>query len=252
MGSPLSVTAANVVMEEIEKKILIEKPYEIKFHYRYVDDTLICLPEKKVKNILCRFNSIDKKLKFTLETAINNNINFLDLNIQIINNKIQTNWYRKPIWSGRYINFFSNHSLSHKLSIIYSLTDRVILLSNKSLHISNLNCVRSTLLKTGYPLELLNEKYIGQTCCFLHNRLLEDAGSVINKENKTALAEHAITYKHSFDLKNIKILDFENNLEKRLILEMIHIQKENSSINYITYIENLSAIYCNIIKCIKK
>ena len=76
-----------------------------------------------------------------------------------------------------------------------------------------------------------NKKYIGQTYCFLHNRLLEDARSVINEENKTALAEHAITYKHSFDFRNTKILDFENNLEIRIILEMIPIQEENSSIN---------------------
>ena len=82
--------------------------------------------------------------------------------------------------------------------------------------------------------------------------MLEHARSVKNKENKTALAEHAITNKHSFDFKNTKILDFENNLKRRLILEMIHIQKENSSINYKTDIENLSAIYYNIIKCIKK
>ena len=66
---------------------------------RYVDDTLICLLENKLKNILCRFNSIDKKLKCTLEKFINNNINFLDSNIQIINNKITTNWYRKQIIS---------------------------------------------------------------------------------------------------------------------------------------------------------
>ena len=85
-------------------------------------------------------------------------INFLDLNIQIINNKIYTNWYRKPIWSGGYINFFSNHILFHKIVIIYSLTDRAILLSNKCFHIDNLNCVRSTLLKNGYPLQLLNEQ----------------------------------------------------------------------------------------------
>ena len=74
--------------------------------YRY-----IYLLENKVEDILCRFNSIDKKRIFTLERSVNNNINFLDLNIQIINNKIKTNWYRKPIWSGRYINFFSNHCL---------------------------------------------------------------------------------------------------------------------------------------------
>ena len=99
MGSPLSATAANVVMEELEKKILIKLPYDIIFYYRYVDDTLICLPENEAEDILCRFNSIDKKLKFTLEKSINNNINFLHLNIQVTNNKIKTNWYRKSIFS---------------------------------------------------------------------------------------------------------------------------------------------------------
>ena len=81
--------------------------------------------------------------------------------------------------------------------------------------------------------------------------MLEHARSVKNKENKTALAEHATSYKNSFDFKNTKILDIENNFKKRLFLEMIYIQKENSSINYKTDIQNLSATYNNIIKSIK-
>ena len=36
------------------------------------------------------------------------------------------------------------------------------------------------------------------------------------------------------------------------MLEMIYIQKENASVNYETDIDNLSAIYYNIIKSIKK
>ena len=81
--------------------------------------------------------------------------------------------------------------------------------------------------------------------------MLEHARSVKNKGNKTALAEHATSYKHSFDFKNTKILHIENNLKKRLFLEMIYIEKENSSINYKRDIENLSVIYNNIIKSIK-
>ena len=84
IGSHFSVIAANVVMEEIEMKILMKLPHNIIFYYRYVDDTLIYLPKNKVEDILYRFSFIDKKLKFTLETSINNNSNFLDLNIQII------------------------------------------------------------------------------------------------------------------------------------------------------------------------
>ena len=81
--------------------------------------------------------------------------------------------------------------------------------------------------------------------------MLEQARSVKNKENKTALAEHATSYKYSFDFKNTKILGTENIFKKRLFLEMIYFQKENSSINYKTDIENLIAIYNNIIKSIK-
>ena len=40
--------------------------------------------------------------------------------------------------------------------IIYSLTDKAILLSDKEFHINN--CVRSMILKNGYSLEPLNKK----------------------------------------------------------------------------------------------
>ena len=167
-------------------------------------------------DILYRFNSIDKSVKFTLETSINNNINFLDLNIQIINNKIYTNWYRKPIWSGRYINIFSNHSLSHKIGIIYSLTDRAILLSNKCFHIDNLNCVRSTLLKNGYPLQLLSEK-IFQRC-----------REIISNQHKT------------FSMNKIYNID---NQENRKIIIFPYIQNFQEQLSRIFRTYNLQIIF---------
>ena len=50
-----------------------------------------------------------------------------------------------------------------------------------------------------------DKKYIGQTSRYLHNRFLEHARSIKNKESKTALAEHALTYKHYFDFNKTKI-----------------------------------------------
>ena len=171
------------VMEKIENFFLKKPPYDIILYYRYVDDTLIYLPEEEAGDLLCRFNSMDKKLKFTLEKSNNNNINFLDLNIQIINNKIITNWYRKLIWSGRYINFFSNHNLSHKIGIIYSLTDRAILLSEKIFHIENLSFVRSTLLRNEYPLNLLNEKIFERYKDLIFNTIKSHQRNDIDENN---------------------------------------------------------------------
>ena len=100
MGSPLSATLANIVVEEAETKIINELTYYIKFYYRYIDDTLICLPKNKINDIFDKFNSIHPNLVITKENSINDSINFLDLNIRVENNKIVTNWNRKPIWSG--------------------------------------------------------------------------------------------------------------------------------------------------------
>ena len=117
MGSPLSATLANIVMEEAETKIINELTYCIKFYYRYIDDTLICLPKNKINDVLNKLNKIHQKFIFTLEKSVNDSINFLDLNIKVENNKIITNWYRKNVWSGRYLNSYSNHSLSNKIGI---------------------------------------------------------------------------------------------------------------------------------------
>ena len=82
--------------------------------------------------------------------------------------------------------------------------------------------------------------------------MLEHDRSIKNyNSNSTALAQHAYKFKHNFDFKEVKILEHEQNLKKRLCLEMIHIQKSNNSINFTTDIENLSDIYFNIMQLAK-
>ena len=82
--------------------------------------------------------------------------------------------------------------------------------------------------------------------------MLEHARSIKSyNTNSTALAQHAYKFKHSFDFKEVNILEHEQNLKKRLCLEMIHIKTNNNSINFRTDIENLSDIYFNIIQLVK-
>ena len=53
---------------------------------------------------------------------------------------------------------------------------------------------------------------IGQTCRFLHTRMLEHTRSIKNyNSNSTALAQHAYKFKHNFDFKEVKILEHEQN-----------------------------------------
>ena len=51
---------------------------------------------------------------------------FLDISIvRAANGSFRTSLYRKPTHTNKYLDFLSNHPLSHKLSVVRTLTDRI-------------------------------------------------------------------------------------------------------------------------------
>ena len=83
-------------------------------------------------------------------------LSFLDTLVIRKNNKLITNWYHKPSWSGRYINFFSAHPMQHKVGLIKGLIDRPILLSDPEFRPNNLLLIKNTLKRNGYPCEMIS------------------------------------------------------------------------------------------------
>ena len=80
MGSSLGPVLANIIMTELERIVVsdLNSSGLIKFSIRYVDDTLLLAKEEDINNILLRFSSFDKNLKFTIDKFTNKNIHFLD------------------------------------------------------------------------------------------------------------------------------------------------------------------------------
>ena len=79
------------------------------------------------------------------------------------------------------MNFYSNHSLSNKTGIIYSLTDRVISLSNKKYRNENLKLAKETQIKNRYPLDLLSGK-IPKNINFLYKvKTLTESQMILQK-----------------------------------------------------------------------
>jgi len=62
------------------------------------------------------------------------------------------------------------------------------------------------------------------------------------------ITEHRLGYQHDFDWENVKILDNERFLGKRLILEMLHIQLQQSSLNLQADTDFLHHDYARILK----
>ena len=120
------------------------------------------------------------------------------------------------------------------------------LFSNTKYHIDTMQ--RSNIIYR-IPCNDCDKVYIGQTKRYLHTRLKEHKRNSVkpNLSSKCALVEHAQQEQHSFGFDDTRILATEKNLNKRLTLEMLFIQRENQSVNAQTDIQNLSTIYSGIL-----
>jgi len=84
-----------------------------------------------------------------------NNNNFLDVKIIIEDHRILFDCYKKSTCSGRYLNFYSQHPISQKKSIIVCVVDRIVQLSHPRFQQKNLEEVIQIFLKISYPLEFI-------------------------------------------------------------------------------------------------
>ena len=121
MGKPISPILADIVMPDLESYALRKLCFDSIFYFRYVDDILLCVPKNLINYTREIFNSYDEHLQFTTEHSIDNKISFLDIEIIVKNKKIITNGYRTPTFSGRFLNYYSQHPHKNKIAIIYSL-----------------------------------------------------------------------------------------------------------------------------------
>jgi len=201
MGSPLSPIIANMVMQDLEEDILKNLNTQPLLYYRYVDDIILSAHESEIQNILNRFNGYHHRLKFTCETEVNRCLNFLDINVIIVNNRIITDWYQKKTSSGRYLSFHSNHPINHKVGTINNLIDRAVKLSHPSFHSKNLRLCIRMLLDNGYPLELIFNK--------INTRLKKiftfSGNPLVNTTNNN---------NNSKEVRNVVVLPYVNPISK--------------------------------------
>jgi len=68
---------------------------------------------------------------------------------------IEFDWFHEPIFSGRYLNFLSQHPLSQKRGTVINMVDRAFLLSHPRFHHDNLRNMINILLNNDYPLKFI-------------------------------------------------------------------------------------------------
>jgi len=113
-------------------------------------------------------------------------LSFLDLTIIKKGNALTFDWFRKPSFSGRFLNFHSHHPFSHKRGTIYSLVDRVFQLSHSKFHKKNFDHIIKILLDNGYPLDLIFTS--------IRRRLHTHRSKVYNEMEKHSTSYFTILY----------------------------------------------------------
>lgn len=228
MGLSLSPLFADIVMDDLETDCLFILKNQHNciplFYYRYVDDTLICVKKEDIDIVLSVFNNHNPSLKFTSESENNNSINFLDLTLTKVNNKIITNWYIKPSNSSRLLNYNSNHSIQLKKNIIYNLTDRAISLSNKQFHSMNLNIITDLLKENDYPPPFI------ESCISYRLRKIFFSQSSISPESTFHNNSRIFSNTISLPFNNNAFFKSKNFLKEHNISVVPHINRNLSHI----------------------
>jgi len=101
-------------MQDLEEKTIHNFDLQLPLYFRYIDDIILLASSNEVDNILNTFNKIHDRLQFTLELENKGSLNFLDLSLIVSGDTLVLDWYRKDTYSGRYLLYYSGHSLCHQ------------------------------------------------------------------------------------------------------------------------------------------
>ena len=131
MGSPLGPTLANVFLCHWEEIWLSKCPKQFSpiYYNRFMDDTfLLFSSEGHVKQFYRYISSRHKNMSFTYEVEKNNCLPFLDVLVTRKDGLLITSLYRKPTFSGLYLNFNSFMPDSYKKGLVKTLLHRALTL----------------------------------------------------------------------------------------------------------------------------
>jgi hypothetical protein len=103
-----------------------------------------------------QLNYKEARIEFTIERESNSVLNFLDISVKRLSDRLVTKVYRKDTHTQRYIHWRSNHSKNCKLGVLKGLIHRAHLLcDHKENLLCELNLLRDVFISNGYPNKLV-------------------------------------------------------------------------------------------------
>ncbi|XP_023238246.1 uncharacterized protein LOC111637069 [Centruroides sculpturatus] len=151
MGSPVSGDLCEMVVRQLERKILPRFLPNILLYRRYVDDILIMW--KTIPDISNFVQTVNDPYGLTLEMeqSSNTEVHFLDINIKVEGSVIATSVYRKPYAAFIYIPVGSFDPFTYKAAAFNTLIKRAFSHSSTMQALNTeLNYIKRIAAKHGY------------------------------------------------------------------------------------------------------
>lgn len=152
MGSPLSPILAKILMSHAINLTLPLLPSRPKLLVLYVDDSFWIVKRQHVECILNQLNDYNSNIKFTVEMEKEGQLNFLDVTIIRRDNRLITNWFKKPFASDRILNYFSNHERNCINETASSYVRMVLNLSDGEFFVQNRSVLWGILENNSFPI----------------------------------------------------------------------------------------------------
>jgi hypothetical protein len=148
-------------MDEFERKHM-ERLIDLGINawMRYVDDVFATIRNKERAHVILEYlNSQHPNIKFTMELANNHKLPFLDTCVVRKERGYTTTIYRKKTFTGVYLNWTSLTARKYKISLIYSLCNRIWRICQEEQdRTDEFKKLRQILLKNEYPEKVIDEE----------------------------------------------------------------------------------------------
>ena len=112
--------------------------------------------ENEPDSFLIQSNSMHPSIKFTMEKGSNHQLAFLDIFGHKTSTAFLTSVYRKPTFSGLYTRWYSFCLQQHIINLIKTLIHRALMIPSKCFLDDEIEFIRSTFSRNGYPLSVLD------------------------------------------------------------------------------------------------
>ena len=161
MGSPQGPILANIFVGFHERRQFDKFPKPFTY-LRYVDDTFISFKSRSdALKFFDTLNRLHSSLSFTMEEESNGQLPFLDVLVERGDSSFLTSVYRKPTFTGLYLNWHSFAPKSRKLNLIRCISYRALNICSECKIDNELRAIKDILIDNGYPEDVIdsNIKY---------------------------------------------------------------------------------------------